>query len=161
MAPAAQTEDANPPISAKPFGGAPAGEEIAAAIRKYYQGFANDKYEDAVELMLPGMTVYPPFGTLLQLPSQQAAMELYKQMHDLGFHQADVPANIDGIVFGDTAFATYVLQGSETSPGGQPHNVERRGTQIWVKVDGHWMITHMHISTSDEREDWRGKFFPH
>jgi ketosteroid isomerase-like protein len=144
----------------EPFGGNPAGEEIAAAVRKYYQAFASDKFEDAVALMLPGMTVYPPYGTLLQLPSQQAALQLYDHIHGLGFHQADSPVQINGVVFGDTAFATYLLQGSETVPGGQPHNVERRGTQVWVKVDGHWIIAHMHISTSDEQENWRGKFFP-
>src|ERR1700704_6421476 len=93
MAPVAQSKDLKQPAAASSFGGNPVGEEIAAAIRKYYQGFASDKYEDAVALMLPGMTVYPPYGALLQLPSQQAAMELYKQIHSLGFHQADVPIN--------------------------------------------------------------------
>ncbi len=145
----------------QPFGGMPAGEEIIAVVKKYYISLAASNYEDAVALMQPGMRVFTPFGKLLHLPNDaQVVIQIYKQLQAQGFRMAYTPLEIDGAVYGNVAFAAFLLHGKETAPGGASTSVERRGTQVWVKEGDQWRIAHMHVSTNDEWESWRGKLPP-
>lgn len=145
-----------PSPPAKPFAGVPAGAEVEAAVREYYISLAEDNYENVVALMLPGMTVYTPYGPLMTVPQDTGlVLAIYKQIHPQGFHINYTPKNIDGVVYADNALATFMLEGEETAPGGSVTKAVRRGTQMWQKVDGRWRLRHMHVSTSDEWEHWR------
>ena len=149
------------PAASQPFGGAPAGEEIIAVINKYYASLATHNYENAVALMQPGMRVFTPFGKLMHLPNDaQIVIQIYKQLQAQGFHMDYTALEIDGAVYGNVAFAAYLLQGKETAPGGASTTAERRGTQVWVKENEQWRIAHMHVSTNDQWESWRGKLPP-
>lgn len=154
----AQTPHTNQSNQAQSFAGAPEGEDIISAVRQYYKNLADDNYEGAVALMQPGMRVFTPYGPLMHLPDDaKTVVAIYETIHGKGFHMGYTALDIDGAVYGDVAFAAYLLQGKETAPGGATKDAVRRGTQVWVKENGQWRIAHMHVSTNDEWESWRGR----
>jgi ketosteroid isomerase-like protein len=142
-------------VSPKPYGVSPE-DEVIAAVRKYYKDMADSNYDAAAEVMMPGMTVFSPYGVLQKSPADTGVVAgRDKQLHAQGFRLNVSPSEIAITVHGNAATATFLLRGSETPPRGLPHRVAFRGSLLWTRVNQTWRIFHMHISSNDERESWR------
>lgn len=145
-------------VSPKPAGQS-SEDEVNAAVQLYYACLRSANFEGAASLMAPGMTVYSPHGGLQVVPDNaQEVAQHNRQIYQQGFRMNVTPNDVRVSVHGDTAFSTFTLQGTDTHPfGGPTHAVAFRGTMVWGRSKKTWHITHMHISTSDERESWRGQ----
>jgi ketosteroid isomerase-like protein len=138
------------------FEQSPVGKEVAAAIKKYQQDLAQGNFDAVVAVQHPSATIYAPYGVLQQVSytgnvveDRKAAALQFKQIFEQGFRSNFFPLYIDGTVHGDAVVATFLLQGIEISPGGKQEGVVRRATNVWVKTENKWMITHIHVSYVD------------
>jgi sulfatase modifying factor 1 len=125
-------------------------KEIEAAILEFHKYFANGQYEEAIKIMGPRMSVYPPGGGSPQLvpDDRSSLMPLYHELHGRGLRQMLVPQDIQVYGYGDVAYATFLTKGLWWVPEGSP-DVMRRVTQVWVKIDGQWLLVHGHVSLLD------------
>jgi formylglycine-generating enzyme required for sulfatase activity len=131
------------------------GEDIVNAVKKYHRDFSAGRFEDAIAVMAPGMTVYSPHGVLQEVPRDkrelQEFVQTYKDIHAQGFRTQTTPWYIDGVVEGNVAVTTFLEQGTVTErSGAKPEQVLRRATQVWVSDGGAWRIVHMHVSNLEK-----------
>ncbi len=125
-------------------------EAVKAEVDKYHSAFADGRYNDAINLMADGMTVFGPYGVMQNVDARgrAALTQTYADAFAKGAQLSIGPMYLDVKELSSTeALATFIGQGfGVAAETGERQDVSRRYTQVWTQAAGKWQIAHIHAS---------------